>query len=51
MSKAGLSQGLDDLDLVLGRNRAGLDLEALARTFLVDLDMLRQIAHGRPFHR
>ena len=35
-------------DLVGGRDRPGLDLEALARAFLMDVDMAREIGHGRP---
>ena len=43
--QAGLGQRLDQLDHVLRRNRPGLDLEPFARTFLVNLHLLRQIAH------
>ena len=33
-------------DLVGGADRAGFDLKALARAFLVDFDVLRQVGHG-----
>ena len=43
----GLGQRLDQRDLVGGGDRAGLDLEALARAFLEDVDAVRQVGHGR----
>ena len=46
MGEAGLGQRLDQADLVGGRDRPRLDLEALARAFLVDGDVFRQIGHG-----
>ena len=44
--QAGLGQRLDQLDLVGGADRAGLDLEAFAWAFFVDIDVLGQIGHG-----
>jgi len=46
MVQPGFGERLDQLDLVGGADRAGLDLEPLARAFLVDLHMFRQIGHG-----
>src|SRR6185312_8960851 len=43
--QAGLRQRIDERDLALGRDRPRLDLEALARALLMDIDPLRQIAH------
>jgi len=42
----GLGERLDQPDLVGGADRARFDLEPFARTFLVDLHLCRQIAHG-----
>src|SRR6266699_2624501 len=41
----GFRQGVDQLDLALGRNRALFELKALARAFLVDLHELGKIGH------
>src|SRR5439155_12341681 len=43
--EAGLRQRLDQPDLVGRADRPGLDLETLARTFLVDINMCRQVGH------
>src|SRR6516225_10555590 len=48
MAEPGLGERLDQLDLVRGADRARFDLEPLARAFLVDLHICRQIAHGHP---
>jgi hypothetical protein len=40
-----LGERLDQLDLVGRADRAGFNLKALARAFLVDVDMFRKIAH------
>ena len=42
----GLGQRLDQADLVGGGDRPGLDLEALARAFLVDFDVLGRSVMG-----
>ena len=39
-------QRFDQCDLALGRDRAGFDLEALARAFLADLDGCGQVGHA-----
>ena len=44
--QAGLRQRVDQLDLALGRDRAFLELEALARAFLVDLHEFREVGHA-----
>ena len=41
-----LDERLDQLDLVRRADGAGLDLEAFARAFLVDVHMGRQIGHS-----
>ena len=46
MVQPGLSQRLDQLDLIRSADRAGLDLKPFARAFLVDVYMCRQIGHG-----
>jgi hypothetical protein len=46
MVQPGLGERLDQFDLVRGADRAGLDLEALAWAFLMNVHMCRQIAHG-----
>ena len=46
VAKAGLGQGLDQPDLVGGSDRSGLDLEALARAFLMDVHAGRQVGHS-----
>jgi hypothetical protein len=43
--EAGLGQRLDEAHLVGGGDRPLLDLEALARAFLVDVDGFRHIGH------
>src|SRR6516225_9981205 len=48
MAEPGLGERLDQLDLVRGADRTRFDLEPLARAFLVDLHMCRQITHGHP---
>src|SRR5262249_23919948 len=45
MVQTGLGERPDQPDLVLGADRTGFDLEAFARSFLVDLHMRRQIGH------
>ena len=42
----GLGERLDQLDLVGRADRAGLDLEALTRAFLVNIDMFWKVGHG-----
>ena len=46
MMQPGLGERLDQLDLVRGADRTGLDLEPFARAFLVDVHTFWQIAHG-----
>src|SRR6185312_12920576 len=41
----GFGERLDQLDLVSGADRAGFDLKAFARTFLMDVHMLWQVGH------
>ena len=45
MVQPGFGERLDQLDLVRGADRAGLDLKPFARAFLVDVHMFRQIGH------
>src|ERR1700722_6938965 len=42
----GFGEPLDHANLVGRTDRAGLDLEALARPFFVDLNSLREVGHG-----
>jgi hypothetical protein len=43
--QSGLGESFDQLDFIRGGDRAGFDLEPLARAFLVDLHMCRQVGH------
>ena len=43
VAQAATGQRLDQRDLVGGRDRAGLDLEALARPLFADVDAVRQV--------
>src|SRR5262249_56219830 len=45
--KTGLGQRFDELDLVGRADGPGLDLETLARPFLVDLGVRWEVGHGR----
>jgi hypothetical protein len=45
MVQPGLGERLDQFNLVRGADRAGFDLEPFARTFLMDVHMLREIGH------
>jgi len=45
MVQSGFGERLDQLDLVGGADRAGLDLEPFPRAFLMDVHMCRQIGH------
>src|SRR6266511_2332742 len=45
MIEAGPGQRIDQLDLARGGNRPLLDLEALARAFLENVNPLRQASH------
>ena len=46
MVQTGLGERLDQIDLVRRADRAGFDLEAVARAFLVDVHMCRQIGRS-----
>src|SRR5438270_9364062 len=46
--QSGLGKRLDQPDFIGGTDRAGFDLKALARAFLVDVDMFREVGHRLP---
>ena len=50
LMQAGFGQGVDQLDLTLRRDRSGLDLEALAGAFFLNIDFRRHVAHRSLLH-